>query len=142
MDGDIADLNALLGLAANFNCGLIIDEAHATGVYGPGGAGKLAEIPSQQVDSAPLVLKLGTLSKAVGSIGGFVAGPRSAIDFLVNRCRSYLFSTAPPAASMAASLAGLQFLRGMDASARIATIHFGTTAGGITDTWMGGPVGR
>ncbi|MEZ6137393.1 MAG: 8-amino-7-oxononanoate synthase [Pirellulaceae bacterium] len=114
MDGDEACLADLLDLCCRFDCGLIVDEAHATGVYGATGGGLLQAL---QLDQHPaLVLKLGTLSKALGGIGGFAAGSAVAIEYLVNRCRSYLFSTAPPAASMAASLAALELSQGMSAA--------------------------
>lgn len=113
MDGDRADLTAFEPLALRYDCGLVVDEAHATGVYGEAGGGLLRELGLS--DSPALVLKLGTLSKAIGGIGGFAAGTDAAIQFLVNRCRSYLFSTAPPAAAMAAAAAGIELLRAMDA---------------------------
>jgi 8-amino-7-oxononanoate synthase len=115
MDGDCADLPKLADLARRYDCGLVVDEAHATGVYGRQGGGLLEETPLEVTERLPLLLKLGTLSKAVGGIGGFAAGDQVVIDFLVNRCRSYLFSTSPPAAAMAAAAAAIELLRGMDA---------------------------
>lgn len=100
MDGDIAPLPDLLKLARRFDCLLLIDEAHATGVLGEQGRGA-AEL--LQVDDAERVVKIGTLSKALGSQGGFICGSRSLIDWLVNHARPYIFSTAlaPPAAAAA-----------------------------------------
>ncbi len=91
MDGDQADLTTLAQLSERFECGLVVDEAHATGIYGQRGGGMLEE----QGVSAPVLAKLGTCSKALGGSGGFVCGSAALIEFLTNHCRSYLFSTAP-----------------------------------------------
>lgn len=115
MDGDCADLPPLCDLAERYDCGLVVDEAHATGVYGPHGGGLLEELQLESTARLPLLLKLGTLSKALGGIGGFAAGDQIVIDFLVNRCRSYLFSTSPPAATMVAAVAAIEMLSGMQA---------------------------
>lgn len=115
MDGDCADLPLLCDLAERYDCGLVVDEAHATGVYGPHGGGLLEELQLESTARLPLLLKLGTLSKALGGIGGFAAGDQIVIDFLVNRCRSYLFSTSPPAATMVAAVAAIEMLSGMQA---------------------------
>ncbi len=115
MDGDCADLPLLCDLAERYDCGLVVDEAHATGVYGAQGGGLLEELQLESTPRLPLLLKLGTLSKALGGIGGFAAGDQLVIDFLVNRCRSYLFSTSPPAATMVAAAAAIEMLKGMQA---------------------------
>lgn len=110
MDGDAAPLAELADLASEFDCGLVVDEAHAVGIYGPNGGGLLEELHLQDRTFA----KLGTLSKALGGVGGYVCGSQELIEYLVNHCRSYLFSTAPPAASVAAAKAAvdqLQFLQ-------------------------------
>jgi 8-amino-7-oxononanoate synthase len=101
MDGDIAPLPALLELALEHDCLLLVDEAHATGVLGEHGRGA-TELT--RVESDPdRIIKIGTLSKALGAQGGFVAGSRLMVDWLVNRARPYIFSTAlaPPAAAAA-----------------------------------------
>jgi 8-amino-7-oxononanoate synthase len=98
MDGDLADLAGLLRLAHDHDALLLLDEAHATGVLGAHGRGLTdATRPDDRL------VKLGTLSKALGSQGGFVAGSRRTIDWLVNHARPYIFSTAlaPPAAAAA-----------------------------------------
>ncbi|HAC90480.1 MAG TPA: 8-amino-7-oxononanoate synthase [Planctomycetaceae bacterium] len=106
MDGDQAPLLQLAELAGQYDSALIVDEAHALGLFGTRGAGLLEEMQlSDQV-----LLKLGTLSKSLGGVGGYVAGCSVTMEYLVNRCRSYLFSTAPPAAAMAAALAAVELL--------------------------------
>jgi 8-amino-7-oxononanoate synthase len=103
MDGDWAPLPDLLVLAQRHDALLLIDEAHASGVLGAHGRG-LAEVllPVLELDD-PRVIKVGTLSKALGSQGGFVCGSNDLIDWLVNRSRPYIYSTAlaPPAAGAA-----------------------------------------
>lgn len=105
MDGDLAPLAELVELADRYQAGMIVDEAHATGVLGPEGRGLVAML--QRWPAAGLV-KIGTLSKALGSQGGFVCGERTLIRFLVNRARSYIFSTA---LNIAAAAAARQALR-------------------------------
>ena len=111
MDGDLAPLAELLRLAERFDCQLLVDEAHATGVLGEQGQGVSALLASggrqpAVVDQPTVVdrlIKVGTLSKALGAQGGFVCGTRSLISYLVNKARPYIFSTAlaPPAAAAA-----------------------------------------
>jgi 8-amino-7-oxononanoate synthase len=107
MDGDIADLPTLCAVADQHHALVIIDEAHATGVLGPTGAG-LAE---QQGCCDRIALHVGTLSKALGSIGGFIAGPQAAIDPLINTARPFIYTTALPPACSAASLASLNIIQ-------------------------------
>lgn len=106
MDGDLADLPALCGVAERHHALVVVDEAHATGVFGPTGAG-LAEA---QGCAARVALHIGTLSKALGSIGGFVAGPQEAIDTLINTARPFIYTTALPPACSAAALASLRIV--------------------------------
>ncbi len=105
MDGDQAPLEALGALSRAHGALLIVDEAHALGVFG-GGAG-LCRALAEEVAPA---LVLGTLGKALGSFGGFAAGRADLRELLVNRARSFIFSTALPPASAAAALAAIEIV--------------------------------
>lgn len=108
MDGDRADIARLGALARAHDAFLYLDEAHATGVLGPGGAGLSRAAPG----AADLVM--GTFSKAMGCFGAYVAGSRLLIDYLVNACGGFIFSTAPPPAMLGAIDAALDLVPGMD----------------------------
>jgi 8-amino-7-oxononanoate synthase len=103
MDGDLAPVAGLLDLAQRHDCLLLIDEAHATGVLGAQGRGVTELLPPGLSWEPDRLIKMGTLSKALASQGGFVSGSRRLIDWLVNHARPYIFSTAlaPPAAAAA-----------------------------------------
>jgi 8-amino-7-oxononanoate synthase len=116
MDGDAAPLADLARVAARHDAILVVDEAHALGVTGPGGRGLAA---AAGID--PDVL-LGTLGKAFGAAGGFVTGSVALRDYLVNRSRTFVFTTAPPAAVAAAGTAGLQLAFGPDGERRRASL--------------------
>jgi 8-amino-7-oxononanoate synthase len=108
MDGDVAPLPALIALAQEFDAVLVVDEAHSTGVLGPKGHGLLEYY---HIEAWPACLVLtGTLSKALGTLGGYVAGPRALIDLLVNKSRSYIFATALPGPCAAAALEALRVI--------------------------------
>ena len=92
MDGDIADLPAVCDLAEKYNCIMMVDDAHASGVLGSRGRGTVDQLGCHgRVD-----IQVGTLSKAIGSIGGYVCGSRDLIEFLYHRGRPFLFSTSHP----------------------------------------------
>jgi 8-amino-7-oxononanoate synthase len=110
MDGDVAPLRELVDLKTRFGAWLFVDEAHATGIYGANGAGLIAEAGvASGVD-----VTMGTLSKALGSVGGYIAGSRALIDWLVNRARSFVYSTALPPGAIAASFAAIELCRGAE----------------------------
>lgn len=92
MDGDIEDLKKIIELKKKYNCNLIIDEAHAFGVFGEKGLGVAEELGI--INDVDLIV--GTFGKAVGSMGAFVVGSKILIDFLINKSRSFIFSTALP----------------------------------------------
>jgi 8-amino-7-oxononanoate synthase len=107
MDGDIAPLREIVELKDRYGAWLMVDEAHATGLFGANRTGLVEEFGlSGQVE-----VQMGTLGKALGSAGGYIAGARVLIDYLVNRARSFIFSTAPPSSVSAASLAGIEVVR-------------------------------
>ena len=100
MDGDTADVPALIDLCRRHNALLLLDEAHSV----------LEELPVSDPDGPPVV-QVGTLSKTLGALGGFVAAPRAIVDLLVNRARTYIFTTAPSPADSAAALAAIGVLQ-------------------------------
>ena len=114
MDGDRAPLRELVDLKERFGAHLLLDEAHAVGVLGPHGRGAAAELGLE----AKIDVQMGTLSKSLGVSGGYICGSRSLIDWLINRARSFIFSTAPPPALAAAATAAIRFLLSDDGEAR------------------------
>lgn len=107
MDGDLAPLVELAGVAQRHGCMLLVDEAHATGVLGRHGRGACELLGIERQVS----VRIGTLSKALGCAGGFVCGRRSLTEWLVNRARTYVFSTALPPSIAAAAIAALNIVR-------------------------------
>jgi 8-amino-7-oxononanoate synthase len=111
MDGDLAPIARLAELAEAHDAMLMVDEAHATGVFGAGGRGVVEHAAARCSGLEQRVhVRIGTLSKALGTGGGFVCGPQRLIDWLANRARTYVFSTAQPAATSAAALAALDIV--------------------------------
>jgi len=106
MDGDIAPLPELCDLAEKHNCIMMVDDAHASGVLGRGGRGTIDHLNCH----GRVQIQVGTLSKAIGAMGGYVCGSRDLIDFLYLRARPFLFSTSHPPATAAACMAAFSLL--------------------------------
>jgi 8-amino-7-oxononanoate synthase len=107
MDGDLCPLPELLDLADEFSCMLLLDEAHATGVLGKIGAGCVEHFGC----TSKQLIQIGTLSKALGSLGGYVTGSATLIDFLRNRAPSWIYTTALSPADTAAALAAIKIVK-------------------------------
>ncbi|MBM4078677.1 MAG: 8-amino-7-oxononanoate synthase [Planctomycetes bacterium] len=106
MDGDLAPLPEITALCRAHDAMLMVDEAHATGVFGETGRGLVEHFGlKEQVD-----VTMGTLSKAVGSVGGFIAGSQDLVDYLRNKARTFMFTTALPPAACAAAIVGLDLI--------------------------------
>jgi len=106
MDGDLGPLPALCDLAEEFGCIMMVDDAHASGVFGTNGRGTVDHFGVHgRVD-----IQVGTLSKAIGVLGGYVAGTHDLIEFLYHRARPFLFSTSHPPAVAAACIAAVDVL--------------------------------
>jgi len=118
MDGDHAPLTEIVTLKEKYGAWLMVDEAHATGLYGPNRRG-LAETLSV---SDRIEIQMGTMGKALGASGGYICGSRSLIDCLINRARSFIFSTAPVPAAAAAATAGIQVVQSGEGSTRVRTL--------------------
>ena len=114
MDGDRAPLRDVIDLKKRYGALLLLDEAHAVGVIGVNGRGLAAEENvSDDVD-----VQMGTLSKALGASGGYICGSHTLIEWLINRARSFIYSTAPPPAIAAAALAALNFVSSAEGEER------------------------
>jgi 8-amino-7-oxononanoate synthase len=107
MDGDVAPLKEIATLAREHRAWVMVDEAHATGMFGPTGAGVVEELGL----GGQIEIQMGTLGKALGSFGAYVAGSRVLIEWLINRARSFIYSTALPPPVLAAALAALRIVK-------------------------------
>jgi 8-amino-7-oxononanoate synthase len=142
MDGDQAPLQEMVRLKDQFGAWLMVDEAHATGLYGKSRRGLAEEFAvAQQIE-----VQMGTLGKALGSAGGYLCGSRPLIDYLINRARSFIFSTAPVPAAAAAAAAGVRLVaspageeRRNQLKANVAALshYMETTGGAIIPMMMG-----
>ncbi|MEX1111533.1 MAG: 8-amino-7-oxononanoate synthase [Chthoniobacterales bacterium] len=119
MDGDLAPLREIVELKDRYGAVVLLDEAHATGVLGRSGRG----LADQLGLSNRIEVQMGTLGKALASSGGYIAGSRALIDFLINRARSFIFSTAAPAASAAAASAALEISASSEGDRRRAKLR-------------------
>jgi 8-amino-7-oxononanoate synthase len=106
MDGDEAPLVDIVSLAEEHDAIVMVDEAHATGVYEPNGAGIVAKLGLGE----RVAVQMGTLGKALGGFGAYVAGSKALRDLLINRCRSFIFTTSLPPAVMAMAIAAINLI--------------------------------
>jgi len=107
MDGDVAPLREIVELKDRYGAWLLVDEAHATGLYGPRGQGRAAALGVAE----RIEVQLGTLGKALGVSGGYIAGAQTLIQFLIHRARTFIFSTAPPPALAAAAAEAVRLVQ-------------------------------
>lgn len=113
MDGDAAPLRKMVELKERYGAWLLVDEAHATGLYGSTGAG----LVNEQGLSDRIEIVMGTFSKALGSIGGYITGSQALIDWLIGRARSFVYSTALPPGAIAANLAAIRVAQSAEGTA-------------------------
>ncbi|HEV8721177.1 MAG TPA: 8-amino-7-oxononanoate synthase [Candidatus Binatia bacterium] len=106
MDGDEAPLIAIVELAEKYDAMVMVDEAHATGIFGTNGAGVVAKLGLGE----RVAVQMGTLGKALGGFGAYVAGSRTVRELLINRCRSFIFTTSLPPAIMAMAIAAIDLV--------------------------------
>lgn len=106
MDGDLAPLQEIMDLAAVYNCMVLVDEAHGTGVFGDRGGGLTNALGIQQD-----LIQVGTLSKALGSLGGYVAGSAKLIDYLRNRAATWIYTTGLSPADTGAAIAAIEIVK-------------------------------
>ena len=107
MDGDIAPLSDIYQVATHHNAMLLVDDAHGFGVLGKDGSGTVAHFGLQSED----IIQMGTLSKAIGGLGGYVAGSPTLIELLINKARGFIFTTGLPPATLAAADTALNVMR-------------------------------
>ena len=107
MDGDEAPLKKIVELSEKYDAMTMVDEAHATGVYDPDGAGLVARLGLGE----RVLVQMGTLGKALGGFGAYVAGSAALRELLINRCRSFIFTTSLPPAVMAMAIAAVDLIR-------------------------------
>ncbi len=119
MDGDAAMLREIVELKERYGAWLLLDEAHAVGVLGPQGRGLAAALGLEQ----RIELQMGTLSKALGLSGGYIAASRGLIDLLINKARSFIYSTAPPPALAHAACESLQLVQSQAGDERRAQLQ-------------------
>jgi 8-amino-7-oxononanoate synthase len=106
MDGDEAPLTGIVELAEKYDAWVMVDEAHATGIFGASGAGVVAKLGLGD----RVLVQMGTLGKALGGFGAYIAGSRALRELLINRCRSFIFTTALPPAIMATAIAAIDLV--------------------------------
>ncbi|MCM8779740.1 MAG: 8-amino-7-oxononanoate synthase [Candidatus Omnitrophica bacterium] len=107
MDGDIAPLAEIVGLAQKYNAEVMVDEAHATGIFGDNGAGIVEHLNLKNAIS----IQMGTLSKAMGGLGAYVCADKATIDYFINKARSLIYTTSLPPAILAASIKAIEIIQ-------------------------------
>lgn len=107
MDGDRPPLKEVVLLKERYGCELMVDEAHATGIFGAGGSG----IVEEEGLSAKVDFIMGTFGKALGSFGAYLAASKNIVEYLVNTCRSFIYSTALPPAAIAANITAIELIQ-------------------------------
>ena len=107
MDGDIAPLPDIYEVATHYDAMLLVDDAHGFGVLGKNGSGTVAHFGLERTN----IIRMGTLSKAVGALGGYIAGSRVLVELLINKARGFIFTTGLPPATLAAANAALDVIR-------------------------------
>jgi len=132
MDGHVAPLNDLCSLAERFDAAVVVDEAHATGVYGRHGRGVCEQVGVQD----RVAVRIGTLSKALGALGGFVTGSTTLTSYILNHARTQFFSTALPPAVCAAATAAVDIVETEPSRRRRLRELAGLLRSGITDVGM------
>jgi 7-keto-8-aminopelargonate synthetase-like enzyme len=134
MDGDRAPLPEIVALKEKYGAWLMVDEAHATGLYGAKNRGIAEELGlNEQIE-----VQMGTLGKALGAAGGYICGSRALIDFLVNRARPFVFSTAPVPAAAAAAMAGLRLVQSAEGESRRRSLQarISELGAGLKPAWI------
>lgn len=129
MDGDIAPLHDIYQIAINYDAMLLVDDAHGFGVLGEDGSGTVAHFRLQGED----IIQMGTLSKAIGGLGGYIAGSRPLIELLINRARGFIFTTGLPPATLAAADAALNVMRSLPELRKRLLKHAETLKTSLTD---------
>jgi 8-amino-7-oxononanoate synthase len=137
MDGDCADLHRLKQLAERYDTYLVVDEAHANGVYGSRGAGLTVE---QGCSSYSKLITTGTLSKAFGSYGGFVTADKNVCELLINKAKPYIYNTALPLIHVQSALVAMIYLKtGTDQKKLLSNIHY-MKEKGVVYGWCKSPI--
>lgn len=109
MDGDVAPIKELINLAKKYDCLLMIDEAHATGVLGKNGRGALEHLGLE--DKKDSIIQMGTLSKAFGGFGAYICGTKYLIDYLINFSRAFIYTTALPPAVLSTNIKAIEIIQ-------------------------------
>lgn len=119
MDGDIAPLKEIVELKEKYGAWLMVDEAHSTGLFGDDRGGLISALGLRDI----VEVQMGTLGKAIGSAGGFICGRRVLIDYLINKSRSFIFTTAPSPGVSAAAIEGIKIISSNEGAVRLGMLR-------------------